>query len=90
MGLDEDVLCEGKELEDETPVLPGDGAPWGLFFQGWKPFPTAASARGGGDLLESLLHCAASIAKGVPRRLGCSWNKKRYVVEKLGTYRFVQ
>ena len=28
----------------------------GLFFQGWKPLPTAASAKGGGDLLLSLLH----------------------------------
>lgn len=44
----------------------------GLFFHGWNPLPTAASASGGGDLLESLLHCAASIASGVPRRLGCS------------------
>jgi hypothetical protein len=35
-----------------------------FFFQGWKPLPTAASARGGGDLLDSLLHCAASIANG--------------------------
>ena len=28
----------------------------GLFFHGWKPLPTAASASGGGDLLDSLLH----------------------------------
>lgn len=28
----------------------------GLFFQGWKPLPTAASAKGGGDLLLNLLH----------------------------------
>ena len=37
-----------------------------LFFQGWNPFPTAASARGGGLLLLILLHCAANIARGVP------------------------
>ena len=47
---------------------------WGLFFHGWKPLPTAASASGGGDLLDSLLHCAASIASGVPRRPGWSCN----------------
>lgn len=45
----------------------------GLFFHGWKPLPTAASASGGGDLLESLLHWAASMASGVPRRPGWSW-----------------
>lgn len=28
----------------------------GLFFHGWKPLPTAASAKGGGDLLLNLLH----------------------------------
>jgi hypothetical protein len=44
----------------------------GLFFHGWKPLPTAASANGGGDLLDSLLHCAANMASGVPLRLGCS------------------
>ena len=37
------------------------------FFHGWNPFPTAASARGGGDMLLSLLHWAASIARGFPR-----------------------
>ena len=41
--------------------------PPGLFFQGWKPLPTAASARGGGDLEVSLLHWAASMARGVVR-----------------------
>jgi hypothetical protein len=46
----------------------------GLFFHGWNPLPTAASARGGGDLLDSLLHCAASIASGVPRSPGWSCN----------------
>jgi hypothetical protein len=46
----------------------------GLFFHGWKPLPTAASASGGGDLLDSLLHWAASIASGVPRRPGWSCN----------------
>lgn len=44
----------------------------GLFFHGWNPLPTAASARGGGDLLDSLLHWAASMASGVPRRPGWS------------------
>lgn len=55
----------------------GEFGPWdvGDFFQGWKPLPTAASASGGGDFEESLLHWAASIASGVPRRLGCSCNK---------------
>lgn len=45
----------------------------GLFFHGWKPFPTAASANGGGDLFDNLLHWAASIASGVPFKPGCSW-----------------
>lgn len=45
----------------------------GLFFHGWKPFPTAASANGGGDLLDNLLHCAASMASGVPFKPACSW-----------------
>ena len=36
------------------------------FFQGRKPLPTVASARGGGDLLVILLHWAASMARGVP------------------------
>lgn len=49
----------------------------GLFFHGWKPLPTAASASGGGDLLDSLLHCAASIASGVPRRPGWSCNSSK-------------
>ena len=44
----------------------------GLFFHGWKPFPTAASANGGGDLLDNLLHCAASMASGVPFKPACS------------------
>jgi hypothetical protein len=49
------------------PVLPAfEPLVCGLFFHGWNPLPTAASARGGGDLLDSLLHCAASIARGVP------------------------
>lgn len=51
------------------PLLPAAGE-LGLFFQGWKPLPTAASASGGGDLFDNLLHCAASMASGVPRRLG--------------------
>lgn len=28
----------------------------GLFFHGWNPLPTAASANGGGDLFDNLLH----------------------------------
>lgn len=48
----------------------------GLFFHGWKPLPTAASASGGGDLLDSLLHWAASMASGVPRRPGWSWKER--------------
>lgn len=52
----------------------GDWGPEeGLFFHGWNPLPTAASASGGGDLFESLLHWAASIASGVPFKPGCSW-----------------
>lgn len=39
----------------------------GLFFQGWNPLPIAASANGGGDLFDNLLHWAANIANGVPR-----------------------
>lgn len=53
----------------------------GLFFQGWNPLPTAASAKGGGDLLLNLLHWAANIAKGVPLKLG--WSYKEIRKEKL-------
>lgn len=28
----------------------------GLFFHGWNPLPIAASANGGGDLFDNLLH----------------------------------
>lgn len=67
------VALDGMGLGDWGHVLLDEG---GDFFQGWNPLPTAASASGGGDLLESLLHCAASIANGVPRRLGCSCNEE--------------
>lgn len=64
------LLCCG-----DMPV--GDCGPdddcCGLFFHGWKPFPTAASANGGGDLFDNLLHWAASMASGVPFKPGCSW-----------------
>lgn len=53
----------------EEPLDPAAGE-LGLFFHGWKPLPTAASASGGGDLLDSLLHWAASMASGVPLKLG--------------------
>lgn len=46
--------------------------PGGLFLQGWKPFPTVTSARGGGVFVLILLHCAASMARGVPPNDGCS------------------
>lgn len=49
----------------------------GDFFQGWKPLPTAASAKGGGLFELSLLHWAASIARGVPRSPGCSYKVKK-------------
>ncbi len=46
------------------------------FFQGENPLPTVASARGGGDLLRSLLHWAASIDNGVPAAMGsCKKNQ---------------
>lgn len=45
----------------------------GLFFHGWKPLPMAASANGGGDLFDNLLHWAASIANGVLRRFEWSY-----------------
>lgn len=54
----------------------GDGACTTLddiFFHGWKPLPTAASAKGGGLLLVILLHWAASIANGVPEYVTISW-----------------
>lgn len=54
-ALDDEDLCGGKELAEDV-LDPGEGAPCGLFFQGWNPFPTAASANGGGDLLLNLLH----------------------------------
>lgn len=43
-----------------------------VFFHGWNPLPTAASANGGGLLDDSLLHCAANMANGVPLNPGCS------------------
>ena len=46
-----------------------------LFFQGWNPLPTAASASGGGDMDAVLLHSAAIMARGVPRRPGGSWER---------------
>lgn len=58
----------------------------GLFFQGWNPLPTAASASGGGDLFDNLLHWAANIANGVPRSDGWSW-KLKYLkpsIQKIG------
>lgn len=53
------------------PIVGDDG----LFFHGWKPLPIAASANGGGDLFDNLLHCAASIANGVLRSCEWSWNQ---------------
>lgn len=52
------------------PLPAASGLP--LFFQGWNPLPTAASARGGGDMEAVLLHRAAIMARGVPRSPGCS------------------
>ena len=52
------------------PLPAASGLP--LFFQGWNPLPTAASARGGGDIEAVLLHSAAIMARGVPRSPGCS------------------
>lgn len=61
-------------------IFPDVGECWptaafGLFFHGWNPLPTAASANGGGDLFDNLLHWAANIANGVLRKPGCSWNE---------------
>lgn len=60
--------CESIELTlfNVGECSPIDGEA-GLFFQGWNPLPIAASANGGGDLFDNLLHWAASIANGVPR-----------------------
>ena len=66
---DEDVLVCCWWLPLPCCMDPDSGLAW-PFFQGWNPLPTAASASGGGDMLLSLLHCAASIARGVPRRPG--------------------
>ena len=55
-------------LDTET----GAGCDPAVFFHGWKPLPTAASASGGGLLDDNLLHCAANMANGVPLRPGCS------------------
>jgi hypothetical protein len=67
---DEDVLvCCWWLLPLPCCMDPDSGLAW-PFFHGWNPLPTAASASGGGDMLLSLLHCAASIARGVPRRPG--------------------
>jgi hypothetical protein len=74
------LVTEGIS-EERCVVLPVEPAfvllVCGLFFHGWNPLPTAASARGGGDLLDSLLHCAASIASGVPRSPGWSCNSSK-------------
>lgn len=43
-----------------------------FFFHGWNPFPIAASANGGGDLFDNLLHWAASMASGVLLTFECS------------------
>lgn len=81
------LLLDEPEPDDEEAEEMVHGECWppevlldgdvGLFFQGWKPLPTAASARGGGDLLDNLLHWAANIASGVPRRLGWSYNESK-------------
>lgn len=47
-----------------------------FFFHGWNPFPIAASANGGGDLFDNLLHCAASMANGVLLTFECSCKLK--------------
>ncbi len=82
IGLPEILRCDDNVLGVWLPLFccdmslgdcgPDDGC-CGLFFHGWNPFPTAASASGGGDLLDNLLHCAANIANGEPFRPGCSW-----------------
>lgn len=46
------------------------------FFHGWKLFPTAASASGGGVFEASLLHCAVNIASGFPPSRGGSCEKE--------------
>lgn len=51
------------------------------FFQGWKLFPTAASASGGGVFEASLLHCAVNIASGFPPKRGGSCEKGERKVE---------
>ena len=59
------------------PALPVALPALPLFFHGWNPLPTAASANGGGLFDDNLLHCAASMASGVPRRPGCSYSKRK-------------
>lgn len=54
-------LCELAIPAELTADDMAQGEDWpigvvGLFFHGWNPLPTAASAKGGGDLLDSLLH----------------------------------
>lgn len=66
--VDDKFRCESIELTlfnvGECCPIVGEA---GLFFHGWNPLPIAASANGGGDLFDNLLHWAASIANGVPR-----------------------
>lgn len=76
LSVDEDTVGLGDCGQGGAAAF-DDAPPDGLFFHGWKPLPTAASASGGGDLLDNLLHWAASMANGVPRRLGCSCESTR-------------
>ena len=75
----------GVEPAPEGCLLPlpaASGLP--LFFQGWNPLPTAASASGGGDMDAVLLQSAAIMASGVvwpgwtPRSPGCPGGSCRH------------
>ena len=60
------------DVLDVVVLLPVEAALADDFFHGWNPLPTAASAKGGGLLDDSLLHWAANMANGVPLNPGCS------------------
>lgn len=81
--VDDKFRCESIELTlfnvGECCPIVGEA---GLFFHGWNPLPIAASANGGGDLFDNLLHWAANIANGVPRICDWSWTRENEMRKK--------
>lgn len=85
VAQDTRLRCCSCELM--LPPKGGECSPSGgddvFFFHGWNPLPIAASANGGGDLFDNLLHCAASIASGVLLTFECSCDFKEKRKKKI-------